>query len=121
MLLDDQIIFSEGFRKKLDFLKLKIKKIIGYASEDRILGVVKNIRENGWDENLTWLPHIGSNDTQGSIIGISSKSNSYSLLTGRHRIAAAVYLYKKGELSGDIVLDYPRIIYPWKTWVHDNV
>ena len=119
--LDDQIIFSTGLRKKLDFFKLKIKKLIGYVSEDRILGVVKNIRKRGWDENLTWLPHIGSNEIQGSIIGISSKSNSYSLLTGRHRIAAAVYLYKKGELNDDIVLDYPRIIYPWKTWVYDNV
>ena len=119
--LSDPVIFSSGLRRGIDHLKLQIKKLTGYVSEDRILGVIKNIRKKGWDDNLTWRPHIESNEIQGSIIGISSKSSSYSLLTGRHRVTAAVYLYKKGELDGEIVLDYPRIIYPWKTWVYDNI
>ena len=119
--LEDTVIYSSGLKAKLDFVREKIKKAIGYYSEDRILGVIKNIRENGWDDSLTWSPHIGSSEIQGSVIGFSTKSSTHSLITGRHRITAAVYLHKKGELNDDITFDYPKIIYPWKTWVYDNV
>ncbi len=119
--LDDPIIYSSGLSGSLQILREKLKKLLQYDSEDRVLGVIENIRKKGWDKGLTWKPHIGSSEIQGSIIGYSSKSSTHSLITGRHRITAAVYLHKKGELNGEIILDYPRVIYPWKTWVYDNI
>ena len=119
--LDYPIVYNNDIKSKLQYLRERIKKTIGYYSEDRVLGVINNIRQVGWDESLTWRPHIGSQLIQGSIIGISSKSQTNSLITGRHRITAALYLHKRGEIKEQLIFDYPRITYPWKTWVHDNL
>ena len=114
--IEDPIIYKTGMDAFTQYYKEKIKRVFGYHSEDRIIGVINNIRKNGWDNNLSWKPHIGSESIQGGIIGISTESGTYSLLTGRHRVTAAVYLFKKGEIKETISFDYPRLVYRWKTW-----
>jgi hypothetical protein len=65
-----------------------LKRMLRYPRDDRILKVVQSIETRGWDNDLAWeLPEGGA------VLGYSRTTGRYFALTGRHRIAAARYLY----------------------------
>tara|TARA_B100000315_G_C14427817_1_gene518704 strand:- start:35 stop:943 length:909 start_codon:yes stop_codon:yes gene_type:complete len=76
----------------------------------KILEIVENIRKIGWNENLAWA-------TPNTVIGYSLVNNIYFTLTGRHRIAALMYLYNRGEISGSTKINFPVIKYNWRSWL----
>ena len=94
-----------------DDIKALIKKLIRYQKDDRVLNIVKNIENNGWNNDLAWQPN------HGFMLGYSRSSHRYLALTGRHRIAAARYLFSQGKISGSTIIEVPIITYTWKSWL----
>lgn len=94
-----------------DDIKALIKKLLRYQQDDRVLDIVKNIDNKGWNNELAWEPN------HGFMLGYSGSSHRYLALTGRHRIAAARYLFSQGKISGSTLIEVPIITYPWKSWL----
>ena len=110
---------KSNFSLAINSFRFILKKAIGHQSKDRIEFVVESMKENGLSQELLWKPTTVSTSIQGSIILESYSSGSFACFTGRHRIAAAQYLFKKGMLD-DISLNFPRIIHPWDEWPSSN-
>ena len=88
-----------------------IKKVLHYREDDRVLQVVQSIEARGWDNDLAWTEPEG-----GAVLGYSKTTGRHFALTGRHRIAAARYLYSRGRLSGSTLMEFPVITYVWGPW-----
>jgi len=88
-----------------------LKKVLGYPNDDRVLRVVQSIETHGWDNDLAWKLPEG-----GAVLGYSRSTGRYFAITGRHRVAAARYLYSQGKLSGATLLEFPVITYLWGAW-----
>ena len=87
------------------------KKLLRFPRDDRVLQVVHSIKAHGWDNDLSWVEPEG-----GAVLGYSRTTECYFALTGRHRLAAAKYLYSQGKLSGSTLLEFPVITYSWGPW-----
>lgn len=98
--------FEQGNRDKVKSIIKQVFPKNSFQRKDRVLDVVASIRRSGWDEKMAWSP-------QGSVLGYSRSSCKYSSLTGRHRVAAASYLYQRKELPEDFKFNFPVISFPW--------
>jgi len=104
-------IRSVLLRKRLKaYWKTFVNRVTRTPEEDRVLGLVRSIEAHGWSNDLARQP-------SGSVLGYSRKTGRYMALTGRHRIAAARYLYSQGRLAGQTRLEVPVITYPWASWL----
>lgn len=107
--LNPAIRLKEAIR---DFLK----NLLRLPKNDPVLNTVKNIEQHGWQNDLAWQQNVDRPEVQGAILGYSKASQRYYALTGRHRIAAARYLYSRGTLSGSTILEIPVITFPGEPW-----
>ena len=53
-----------------------------------------------------------------TVLGYSTESKEYMTFTGRHRVNAAVYLFKKGVDIGIDSFTFPVVKYNWSKWLH---
>jgi len=112
LLLADIPMRPLGYRERLvASAKESAKRVLRYPREDRVLRVVRSIEASGWNNDIAWTEPEG-----GAVLGYSTSGRRYFALTGRHRIAAARYLYSQGKLSGATLLEFPVIEYPWGPW-----
>ena len=77
--------------------------------EDRVVGIVRSIEARGWSNELARMP-------SSSVLGFSRTTGRYTAMTGRHRLAAARYLFDQGRLDGSTFIEVPIVTYPWATW-----
>lgn len=77
--------------------------------EDRVVGIVRSIEARGWSNELARTP-------SSSVLGFSRTTGRYAAITGRHRLAAARYLFDHGRLDGSTFIEVPIVTYPWPTW-----
>ena len=78
-------------------------------AEDRVVGIVRSIEARGWSNELARMP-------SSSVLGFSRTTGRYSAITGRHRLAAARYLFDQRRLDGSTFIEIPIVTYPWPTW-----
>ena len=101
----------DGRQRLVASMKEWVKRMLRYPRNDRVLLVVRSIEAHGWDNAAAWKEPEG-----GAVLGYSRTWHRYFALTGRHRIAAARYLYSQGKLAGSTILEFPVISYPWGPW-----
>lgn len=77
--------------------------------EDRVVGIVRSIEARGWSNELARMP-------SSSVLGLSRTTGRYAAITGRHRLAAARYLFDHRRLDGSTFIEVPIVTYPWPTW-----
>lgn len=103
-------IISLMWRWRLRFARERlIRRLRGIPLEDRVIGIVKSIEARGWSNELARQP-------SSSVLGYSRVTGRYAAITGRHRLAAARYLFEQGRLDGATFIEVPILSYPWPTW-----
>lgn len=81
--------------------------------EDRVVGIVRSIEARGWSNELARMP-------SSSVLGFSRTARRYAAITGRHRLAAARYLFDHGRLAVSTFIEVPIVTYPWPTWPYSR-
>ena len=78
----------------------------GIRTRDRVLDIVDSITNKGWSNSLAISPHP-------SVLIYHRPTEKFSVHTGRHRIAAAHYLYNSGKIPGSLLINVVVISVPW--------
>ena len=87
-------------------IKYWIVTFTGLRGRDRVLDIVDSIIKHGWCNSRATWPHP-------SVLIYHRLTKKFSVHTGRHRIAAARYLYEEGRLSGNQIINAVVISVPW--------
>lgn len=104
-------IRSLRFKKRnREMIANLLKKILRDSTKNKAIDIYRNIRQNGWDNQLSRQSHP-------MILGFSTSNKRYFALTGRHRLAALKYLYSQGQISSSTFIDCIVIQYPWGSWL----
>lgn len=81
-----------------------------YKQDDKALLIYKNIRKNGFSNIISSLSPI--------ILGYSTKTGCYSVISGRHRIASLRYLRAERLISSSLKVKCHVIRYPFESLVY---
>ena len=81
-----------------------------YKQDDKTLAIYKDIRKNGFSNFISSCSPI--------ILGYSTKTDRYNVITGRHRIAVLRYLRTQGILRESLKLKCHVIRYPFESLVY---
>jgi hypothetical protein len=112
LLLADIPIRSLSRRQRMrSFGRTLTRRLRRLPEVDRVAGIAASIERHGWSNELARQPSA-------SVLGYSRATGRYMAMTGRHRIAAAKYLYRQGRLDGATYLEVPIIRYAWASWLH---
>lgn len=109
--LINPITFSVRTERIVHEFKKRIKNLTSYKLNERIITISENILNKKWNQDLGW-------ECPNTVLGYSTKSKEYMTFTGRHRVNAAVYLFKKGVDIGIECFSYPVLKYNWSEWLH---
>lgn len=94
--------FEQGVRRAL-------RERIAGPRDDRVLKIVESIRRNGWQGRA-------ASGSGGGVLGLRLRDNVVQPFHGKHRVAALCYLFNRGEISGETLVDFPVIAYQTDDW-----
>jgi len=81
-----------------------------FSDDDKVLSICKSIGDNGFSNIESSFTPI--------ILGYSTETGRYNVISGRHRIAALRYLHTQGTLSGSLKIKCHIVTYPYDSLVY---